>query len=413
MKATKIIIAAIATLSLSTAVMQVRPVAAANTKTEITQKNKEILAKIEDEDQKYGELADQVSAKTDAIATADKQITSAKAKIARLQTQISKEKKEVKSRVKTMRNQLVSLQKEAGDSITGNVYADFILNSKNLSDLISRGTTVSKLNNANQESLQQVKDAKAKLAGMQADQQAAENKLEDTKQTLVADKTKLIGLQKTATSESKKLNKMLDDNKALLASISAAEVKAAAETAKKAAAASAKVAAVKASASKATAKQVTTDTAKTATTTPKLTTSSTKKTTPATSSSNNKAASKPDDSSYSAAYGSAIAAAESQLGKPYVWGAAGPSSYDCSGLTMWAFAKIGISLPHSAALQSNMGTRVSVSQLQTGDLVFWGSPAHHVGIYIGGGRFIHAPHTGDVVKITSISSYTPDYGVRL
>ena len=92
------------------------------------------------------------------------------------------------------------------------------------------------------------------------------------------------------------------------------------------------------------------------------------------------------------------------LGVPYVWGGSSPRGFDCSGLVMYAFAAVGISLPHSSYAQFNMGTPVSIGQLQPGDLVFF-SGASHVGIYIGGGQFIHAPHTGDVVKISSLSGY--------
>jgi len=95
--------------------------------------------------------------------------------------------------------------------------------------------------------------------------------------------------------------------------------------------------------------------------------------------------------------------AQTRLGMPYVWAADGPSSFDCSGLTMWAYRKVGVSLPHYAAAQINRGTRVSRSNLRPGDLVFFGSPIHHVGMYVGGGDYIHAPRTGDVVKISSLS----------
>ncbi len=82
-----------------------------------------------------------------------------------------------------------------------------------------------------------------------------------------------------------------------------------------------------------------------------------------------------------------------------MYGAEGPNSFDCSGLTMWVWAKAGVSLPHSSRMQIRYGTRVSKSQLLPGDLVFYGSPIHHVGIYIGNGNMISAPRTGDVVKI--------------
>jgi peptidoglycan DL-endopeptidase CwlO len=99
----------------------------------------------------------------------------------------------------------------------------------------------------------------------------------------------------------------------------------------------------------------------------------------------------------------AIAAARSKLGSPYVWAAAGPSTFDCSGLTMYAWAAAGVSLPHSSRMQANVGSSVSVSNLQPGDLVFYGSPIHHVALYVGGGQVIHAPQSGDVVRYASVS----------
>jgi cell wall-associated NlpC family hydrolase len=87
---------------------------------------------------------------------------------------------------------------------------------------------------------------------------------------------------------------------------------------------------------------------------------------------------------------------------PYVWGGASPSTgFDCSGFVMYVFAQIGVSLPHHAASQYNYGVPVSRDQLAPGDLVFFDGLGH-VGIYIGNGQFIHAPHTGDVVKISSL-----------
>ena len=108
----------------------------------------------------------------------------------------------------------------------------------------------------------------------------------------------------------------------------------------------------------------------------------------------------------------ALAWAYAQLGKPYRYGGAGPRSFDCSGLVMRAFAAAGISLPHSAAAQQHSGRRVPLSQLQPGDLVFWGSPAYHVGIYVGGGRILDAPHTGTDVQIQAIWG-SPSSAVRL
>jgi cell wall-associated NlpC family hydrolase len=103
-------------------------------------------------------------------------------------------------------------------------------------------------------------------------------------------------------------------------------------------------------------------------------------------------------------HGGVVGIAMRYLGVPYVWGGASPRGFDCSGFVMYVFSQMGISLPHSSYAMMGMGTPVSIGQLQPGDLVFF-TGGSHMGIYIGGGQFIHAPHTGDVVKISSISGY--------
>ena len=100
----------------------------------------------------------------------------------------------------------------------------------------------------------------------------------------------------------------------------------------------------------------------------------------------------------------AVNTAMDQRGKPYEYGAAGPDSYDCSGLTQYAWAAAGVQLPHSSRQQSEIGTPIARADLQPGDLVFFYSPVSHVGIYIGNNQVVHAPTEGDVVKVSDIDA---------
>jgi peptidoglycan DL-endopeptidase CwlO len=103
-------------------------------------------------------------------------------------------------------------------------------------------------------------------------------------------------------------------------------------------------------------------------------------------------------------YGGVVGIAMQYLGTPYVWGGASPSGFDCSGFVMYVYAQVGVSLPHSSYAQYGYGSPVSRSDLQPGDLVFFDGLGHE-GIYVGGGSFIHSPHTGDVVKISSMTGW--------
>ena len=103
----------------------------------------------------------------------------------------------------------------------------------------------------------------------------------------------------------------------------------------------------------------------------------------------------------------AVALARAELGVPYVWGGESPSGFDCSGLVQYVYGRLGVALPRVAADQYGAGRHVSRSDLRPGDLVFFDGLGH-VGIYIGGGRFIHAPHTGTVVQISSLTGWYAD-----
>ncbi|MEU5039627.1 C40 family peptidase [Streptomyces griseorubiginosus] len=110
----------------------------------------------------------------------------------------------------------------------------------------------------------------------------------------------------------------------------------------------------------------------------------------------------------------AFQAAQSKIGSPYVYGAAGPSSFDCSGFTSWAFAQAGVTIPRTSQAQANAGTRIySQSDLKVGDLVLFYGDLHHVGFYAGNGMILHAPRTGTVVRYESINNMPFQFGVRI
>ncbi|MEU1669200.1 NlpC/P60 family protein [Streptomyces sparsogenes] len=109
----------------------------------------------------------------------------------------------------------------------------------------------------------------------------------------------------------------------------------------------------------------------------------------------------------------ALAAAKTKIGSPYVWGATGPSSFDCSGLTGWAYAQAGVSLPRISQDQANAGTRIGRSELKPGDLVLFYSDLHHIGLYAGNGQVLHAPKPGANVRYESMDNMPFMFGVRV
>ncbi|MFF3347735.1 NlpC/P60 family protein [Streptomyces sp. NPDC002779] len=124
-----------------------------------------------------------------------------------------------------------------------------------------------------------------------------------------------------------------------------------------------------------------------------------------------------DLSGASAGSGRAMAAfqaAQSKIGSPYIYGASGPSSFDCSGLTSWAFAQAGVGIPRTSQAQANAGTRIySQSDLKVGDLVIFYGDLHHVGFYAGNGQVLHAPRSNTVVRYESINNMPYQFGVRI
>ncbi|TLM89920.1 MAG: hypothetical protein FDZ75_06385, partial [Actinobacteria bacterium] len=110
--------------------------------------------------------------------------------------------------------------------------------------------------------------------------------------------------------------------------------------------------------------------------------------------------------------GSPVETALAYHGVPYLWGGETPAGFDCSGLILYVFRQHGVELPHYSGSQFLLGEKIAPAALQPGDVVFFGSPIHHVGMYIGGGYFIHAPRTGDFVKISKLAARRDFAGAR-
>ena len=164
-------------------------------------------------------LQNQINDKNTAIKDAQTKITDTEAKIKELAGEVTKTEAELSARKDVLKKQLISLQKQTGDSVTGNVYVDFALNSKDLSDLISRASTVNKLNQANKDALAAVNDAKAKLTDLQNEQVAKKQDLVDTKASLESDKASLVNLKSAADTKSDALNKKIAANKDVLVAL--------------------------------------------------------------------------------------------------------------------------------------------------------------------------------------------------
>lgn len=333
-----------------------------------------------------------IDAITQKIKDTEKSIKDGQEKLSKLedlQYQKSMEIDGLKKNIKARKAQLARQARAAQVNNAGSMI-DFVSKSKNLSEAISRTFTVATLVHANNQAVAQQKADQEKVAADKAvvdkaavDQTQANKNFNNDLAQLAVQKTQL---------EVKKAN---EDEAAR---------KAAQEAEKKAREAAEKVADAK---NERDAQNALNDANNAVASVTKSDNNN--------NNNNNVAAqaSTQQTSNASAApaakYGSVVGYALSFQGVPYVWGGESPAGFDCSGLVKYVFAAFGKNFAHSAAAQKAACTPISESQLQPGDLVFWGTS--HVGIYIGGGNFVHAPTTGDHVKVTSMNYYHPDsYG---
>ncbi|RXT18865.1 hypothetical protein BVJ53_13300 [Lacticaseibacillus chiayiensis] len=373
-------------------------VRAADDKSSLQAKNDDLMKQLQAASDKSAKLSNDVSNKVLAIQQAEAKIKNSQAKIDDLDGQLTKANQEVSQRKSNLKDQLISLQKRVGNSVTGNVYFDFILNSDSLTDLVGRSLTVSKLSQASTEALQAVKDSEVKVKNLKASQEAKQKELVATKAQLESDKAKIDSLKADADKAAGDAQKMIDANKDKLAEL-------AAEEAAKTAAAQKAISDAASTTSTSTASSTSTSTSTASASNNASSTNVTSSTAPASAGS----------STVSVSGGSIASNAAKYLGVPYVYGGTSPSGFDCSGLIYYAAKEAGVSLPRTSQAQSTLGSYVAVSDLQAGDLVFWGGvgSAYHVGIYIGNGQYIHAPAPGQSVTVQSVAYFAPSFGRRL
>ena len=369
---------------------------AADDKASLQAQNDDLLKQVQAANEKSAKLNNEVSIKVLAIQDAEAKIKDSQAKIADFAAQLTKANQEVGKRKSNLKDQLISLQKRAGDSVTGNVYFDFILNSDSLTDLVGRSLTVSKLSQASAEALQAVKDSEAKVKNLKAAQEAIQKNLVATKSQLESDKAKIDGLKADADKAAADAQQTIDANKEKLAAMAADEA-AKAEAAQKAVTA------------------VASSTASASSTSASSSTTASSNSLGSSKAASSQAPASAGSSTVSVSGGSIAGNAAKYLGVPYVYAGTSPAGFDCSGLIYYAAKEAGISLPRTSQAQSTLGSYVSVSDLQAGDLVFWGGvgSAYHVGVYIGNGQYIHAPEPGQNVTVQSVAYFAPSFGRRL
>lgn len=321
-------------------------------------KIQQIQAQRNDLENKVGMMDNQIETIMSKINDNEKNITKTQKNINQAHIDISKAEEDIKAEQALFDNRVRVMYMCNSTSS----YIDIILDSKNFGDFISRIDNIKRIMNFN---LSVINDFKTKKAA-----------LDLKKAALDSENKNLLALKVDNEKKLSDLNKQKSDQTVLLAQLKAQESKYGVQLlADQAAALAASQASI----------------TKIRNSTPSLVVSR---------------------GSAVFSTNSVLAYASNFLGVPYVWGGTTPSGFDCSGFVQYVYAHFGVYLPRVSQDQQNVGTLVSRANLQPGDLVFFGDPAHHVGIYVGNGNMIDAPHTGDVVKIEPLhSDFT--YGRRV
>lgn len=335
-------------------------------------------SQIEDFEMKIEKLDDRITVAMVKSQELNDHIKKQQAKIKDTEAEIVKAKKDLEIHKEIYSERLKSLQAEGKDSLV--TYAELLLSSDNFSEFLTRFTAISEI-------LQSDTDL---LNGLNEKEQAlknAEQKLSDELENLKQSQAELAAEQKEIKEAKKEVFKELANAKNKLQSqqnqLAQQEAERLAKIAQQ------REAQQREAQQRAEAAQQQQDR-------PQSSDNGSSNSSPSTPST---PSAPPVKVTGSASASAVIANAKKYLGVPYVWGGTSPSGFDCSGFVQYVFRSVGISLPRVSSAQQDVGQQIPLSQVQPGDLIFRGNPAHHVAIYIGGGQYIHAPQTGDVVRI--------------
>lgn len=347
------------------------------------------------------ELDTKLSAADEKYNYAAQQLKETRAEQAKTKAELAKTENDLADARDQLMTRLVEIYKGGQVSmievlLDANTYSDFV----NRLDQLGRiSEQDSRLVTRVGDYLTQVKDQQARLAEQARDEKIKVAQLEDAKQNVAA---QLDAQEKALQGKQAQIAQLEREEEArqarLAAAARAAAARAAAEAAQEQERATTRVAATPRSNSDASSDN--SSPARSGSTGSTQTGRSTNTTVASSHNSNSNT-----DSSASGARAKVVSLAMNYLGVPYVWGSSNPKGFDCSGLVMYVYAKVGVNLPHSSAMQYNCGRHISKSELRPGDLVFFYSPIHHVGIYIGGGQMINARTGGVRIDSAFWSSY--------
>lgn len=405
----------------------------------------EVDSKIQQKDQAISGLKSQEADAQSQVAAVQSQVASINEKAEILLAEQGKLRKtstnlanEIKQLTKRIEKREVAIQNQARDvQVNGNStsYMDALLNAKSVSDAITRVTAMSTIVNANNDLVKQQQEDKKAVETKKTENEEKLQELQDNQVELEAQKGDLVKaeadlnvLQTTlaaerATAEDQKAGLVKEKEAALAEQARIAEQE-------KVVAANAKKAAKEAVAVKETKPATTNSSTEESTTGSSTENNNSGVVTPPTNNGGGSGSVTPTPQPEPvvpdpepekpvlppSTGGSAISVAAAQVGKPYVWGAKGPGSFDCSGLVYYAFMNsTGRNVGGYTVAQESAGTRISVGEAQAGDLYFWGSPgaSYHVAIATGGGGYIHAGNESTGVEYSNVGSFTPSFAVRM